>query len=230
MSVDPRYISERLKTQWAVDITKMVFDRGESAPSEPDQQTDFAQLLDLLLQQKAGESAPTGAPAASTDALAQLAAKYSAYMAPSSGPIENASADRAEVDRIIAAASGKFGVDPALVTAVVHAESGFRSDAVSSAGAKGLMQLMDGTARTLGVADSFNPVQNVNGGTRFLSFLLDKYNGNVGVALAAYNAGPGRVDRLGIRTDEELAAKLDTLPNETQHYVGKVLSLREHYK
>lgn len=123
---------------------------------------------------------------------------------------------------IIANAAAKYGVDSALIQAVIATESGFRPLAESHAGAKGLMQLMDGTARGLGVTDSFDPVQNIEGGTRYLALLLNKYNGHEAVALAAYNAGPGRIDRLGITTDEELRSRLHELPEETQRYVGKV--------
>ncbi|THF75649.1 lytic transglycosylase domain-containing protein [Cohnella fermenti] len=129
-------------------------------------------------------------------------------------------------DGLIAQAASQYGVDPALVKGVIQAESSFRSDAESSAGAKGLMQLMDGTAQGLGVTDSFDAVQNIDGGTRYLSYLLRKYNGNEATALAAYNAGPGRVDKLGITTNEELLSKLGQLPEETQAYIGKVLSNR----
>lgn len=123
-------------------------------------------------------------------------------------------------------ASQKYGVDASLIHAVIQTESSYRPDAVSSAGAKGLMQLMDGTAKGLGVTDSFDPTQNIEGGTRYLSMLLKKYNGQEQVALAAYNAGPGRVDRTGITTNEELQQKLHLLPQETQRYIGKVLSAK----
>lgn len=88
------------------------------------------------------------------------------------------------------------------------------------------MQLMDSTARGLGVTDSLDPHQNIDGGSKYLSYLLGKYNGNEQVALAAYNAGPGRIDRLGISTDGELLANLDKLPEETRQYIGKVLGAR----
>jgi soluble lytic murein transglycosylase-like protein len=132
-------------------------------------------------------------------------------------------------DPLIAQASAVYGVDPSLVKAVIHQESSFNPYAVSSAGAKGLMQLMDDTGDGLGVTDPFDPQQNVHAGTQFLAGLLRKYNGNEGVALAAYNAGPGRVDRLGIRTDADLAAKLRQLPQETQQYVARVLALKDQY-
>lgn len=130
---------------------------------------------------------------------------------------------------LIEQASAAFGVDSSLVKAVIHQESSFNPYAESPAGAKGLMQLMDDTGNGLGVTDPFDPQQNVHAGTRFLSDLLHKYKGNEGVALAAYNAGPGRVDRLGIRTDADLVQKLYLLPQETQHYVSRVLGLKQQY-
>lgn len=134
-----------------------------------------------------------------------------------------------DYEPLIRQASAKFGVDPSLVKAVIHQESSFNPYAVSTAGAKGLMQLMDDTGEGFGVTDPFDPQQNVHAGTQFLAGLLRKYNGNEGVALAAYNAGPGRIDRLGIRTDADLADKLRLLPQETQQYVQRVLHLKNQY-
>lgn len=132
----------------------------------------------------------------------------------------------ADYDRLIDEASARYGVDRELIAAVIRAESGFDAYAVSSAGAKGLMQLMDGTAASLGVDNPFDPAQNIDGGTRFLASLLAKYNGNTAVALAAYNAGPGRIDGMGLRDDGQLFARYEELPAETQVYIRRVLG---HY-
>lgn len=122
------------------------------------------------------------------------------------------------VEPIIARASRRYGVEAGLIKAVIKAESNFNPNAVSSAGARGLMQLMPGTARSLGVTDSFDPEQNVMAGTRFLRELLDRYNGDVDSALAAYNWGPGNVDRRPAR-----------MPAETRNYLARVKQLYASY-
>ena len=131
---------------------------------------------------------------------------------------------------LISAASQKYGVPEALIKAVIDTESSFRADAVSSAGAKGLMQLMDGTARGLGVTDSFDPAQNIDAGTRYLSHQLKAFGGEVGLALAAYNAGPTRISKLGITSDEQLMNQLHVLPQETSQYIAKVQNARSKYE
>jgi len=113
----------------------------------------------------------------------------------------------------------EYGVEPTLVRAVVHAESAFNPDAVSSKGAGGLMQLMPGTAARYGVHDRFNPQANIAGGVAYLAFLLDLFNGNERLAVAAYNAGEGAVKKYG------------GVPpyNETRKYVKRVMSLQKRY-
>lgn len=134
-----------------------------------------------------------------------------------------------DIDDLVSRASQLYGVPESLIKAVIETESSFNATTVSSAGAKGLMQLMDGTARGLGVSDSFDPAQNIDGGTRYLSYQLQRFNGNEKTALAAYNAGPGRVQRLGITNDQQLMEKLDLLPQETQNYIRKIELARTKY-
>jgi soluble lytic murein transglycosylase-like protein len=119
----------------------------------------------------------------------------------------------ADVRALAIAAARRHGLDPNLVLAVVGVESGFQPDAVSNKGAQGLMQLMPGTARELGVIDALDPAQNLDGGARYLRMLVALYGGDLGKALAAYNAGPGAVARHG------------GVPpyRETHHYIDQVL-------
>lgn len=100
----------------------------------------------------------------------------------------------AEMRDVIDRCAGDYNVDQELIRAIIQVESGWNTDAVSNKGAQGLMQLMPKTAAMLGVSDAFDPEQNIEGGTKYISSLTDKYKGDVEKALAAYNAGPKRVD------------------------------------
>jgi soluble lytic murein transglycosylase-like protein len=111
------------------------------------------------------------------------------------------------------------GVDQALIRAIIHAESAYQSDAVSPKGAQGLMQLMPQTARMLQVSDPFNPAKNIDGGARYLADLLDQFDGDVTLAAAAYNAGPGAVEKYGGVPPYE----------ETREYVRRVNILNKRY-
>jgi soluble lytic murein transglycosylase-like protein len=106
-------------------------------------------------------------------------------------------ANRDKIEEMIHEVSTRYRVDPALVRAVIETESHWNSTAISRRGALGLMQLVPGTAQQLGVNNALDPKQNLDGGVRYLHSLLERYNGDLDKALAAYNAGPGAVDRAG---------------------------------
>ena len=120
----------------------------------------------------------------------------------------------------IAAAAREHGVDEAIVRAIIHAESAFNPNALSRVGAQGLMQLMPATARRFGVSNAFEPTQNIQGGVKYLAWLLKRFNGNLTLAAAGYNAGEGAVD------------KYKGVPpySETRRYVERVGVLADRYR
>jgi soluble lytic murein transglycosylase-like protein len=144
-------------------------------------------------------------------ALAPVAAKERVFVIPADIPTSG----DPELDRIIFEAGANQGVDPRFIHAVIWQESKYKVDARSHAGAQGLMQLMPATAKRFGCDDPNDPVSNINAGTKYLSWLLKRFSGNVELALAGYNAGEGSVD------------KYDGIPpyTETQNYV-KIISQR----
>ncbi|OGH97433.1 MAG: hypothetical protein A2287_05535 [Candidatus Melainabacteria bacterium RIFOXYA12_FULL_32_12] len=130
-------------------------------------------------------------------------------LVPPSSPVS-----KGQIENIVKQVADKHNIDERLILAVIKQESGFNPNAVSSAGAQGLMQLMPATAKRLGVSNPFDPVQNIEGGVKHLKGLMAKYRGNLVLSLAAYNAGGGNVDKYG------------GIPpfKETQNYVKNILS------
>jgi hypothetical protein len=128
--------------------------------------------------------------------------------------------DIAGYDDLIAKASSRYRIDSSLVKAVIKAESNFNHRAVSPVGAQGLMQLMPATAASLQVRDSFHPETNIDGGVRYLRYLMNLFNGNLPLVLAAYNAGENAV----LRNNNRIPPY-----RETQMYVKRVLSLFDQY-
>ena len=135
----------------------------------------------------------------------------------------NASTGNEYMDKIYEAVnkySKEYDLDPKLVLAIIKTESNFDSTVVSSAGARGLMQLMPENCEALGVNDSFDVNQNIEAGVKLLREYINMYNGNVEMGLMAYNAGPGTIQRRGVSSVEELYK----MPKETQNYVPKVMN------
>ena len=117
-----------------------------------------------------------------------------------------------ELQNVIDECAEKYNIDNELIRAMIQVESGWNTNAVSNKGAQGLMQLMPRTAAMLGVNDPFDPVQNIEGGVRYISDLTDKYRGDIEKALAAYNAGPARVDS-------------GNIPEVSRRYVKNIMSI-----
>ena len=154
---------------------------------------DSASFNEVLAEEIEGS---TGSSSTSPDAIGAVKVNYSG-----------------DYNDIINYVAKKYNISTALIKSVIKAESGFDPTAVSSAGAMGLMQLMPGTASGQGVENAFDPVQNIEGGAKYLRSMLDKFGGNLELALAAYNAGPGNVIKYG------------GIPpfDETQNYVKKIM-------
>jgi len=184
------------------------------------------------VQQRIAEITGAPAPGAPAGAPGSFASMVQAAMDPSPAPGSPASSGAgapsdapamvppAQIDQLVSQNAGRWGVDPALVKAIIANESGFNAHATSKTGAQGLMQLMPGTAAGLGVTDSYDPGQNVFGGTRYIRGLLDRFHGDMRLAIAAYNAGPGAVE------------KYNGVPPyaETQNYVQNVLASYDKYR
>ncbi|MGL4802940.1 MAG: lytic transglycosylase domain-containing protein [Cetobacterium sp.] len=127
--------------------------------------------------------------------------------------------EKTRIENAIKISSQKYGVDENLIKAIIKVESNFNPKVESSAGAKGLMQLMPENCKALNVQDPFNIEQNIDGGTRHIKEYLDRYNGNVEMALMAYNGGPTRMMRRGVNSIQDIYK----MPKETQNYVPKVM-------
>ncbi len=172
---------------------------GRTVAPDPTPQTAPASFASMVSAAMNGEGTP-GASSTVPDGAAPVAPQ--------------------QIDQLVSANAGAWGVDPALVKAIIANESAFNANATSKTGAQGLMQLEPGTAAGLGVANAYDPAQNIWGGTRYIRGLLDRFHGDLRLAVAAYNAGPGAVEKYG------------GVPPyaETQAYVENVLDSYQKYK
>ncbi|GAB4336210.1 MAG: hypothetical protein Kow0037_17110 [Calditrichia bacterium] len=204
-----------LDTGLGGEIWQGVFDSELSRVVAKNRQLGIAEMLVKQLSQQLPTSPPDGEPKfrpidpASLKVRAQKS--YSNIQA--ANPLK-------KFDPLIHSAAKKHGVDPALVRSVIMAESAGNPQAVSSKNARGLMQLIDSTATEMGVKNPHDPKENIEGGTKYLRQMLDKFNGNLHLALAAYNAGPGNVQ------------KYNGIPpfKETREYVNRVMTYYKKFK
>ncbi len=203
----------------ARNLTSIPPRRSTSAPAGGGTPETFAQVLARTSAPGGGTLPASLRPTAAPAPLLRPAAQP--LRPPATSPASPVpAADGTPYAATIESAARSAGIDPALLAAVAQVESGFNPRAQSYAGAKGLMQLMDSTARGLGVTDPFDPTQSLNGGARFLGSLLRQFNGDVSKTLAAYNAGPGAVQRFGGIPPYE----------ETRRYVPKVLGVYDQIR
>lgn len=208
-----RLVMKRLDAMMDQSVLDMMDENPETHPSDLFQAaTDLeAAPLPAMPQAPAEKPAVTNLSAPVSDGLSPQPSKKQRV-----DKAYGSSMARGNYDEIIEKASKVHGVDQDLIRSVIRTESGFRPGSTSSKGAMGLMQLMPGTARDMGVTDPYDPYENIMGGTRYLKKMLDRYDGDTGKALAAYNWGPGNVDR-----------KTRTMPEETRNYVSRVTG---HYR
>ncbi|MCL6611505.1 MAG: lytic transglycosylase domain-containing protein [Peptococcaceae bacterium] len=159
---------------------------------------DFALILAALMEgTKGGGGVPASRPAAPAAKIAK-GVNSPREVKPGAGAVrKDGSGQGPHLEAMVDRVAAKYGLDPALLRAVVEVESDFNPLAVSGAGAMGLMQLMPDTARSLGVKNPFDPMENLEGGARYLKSMIGRFNGNLRLALAAYNAGPGAVEKYG---------------------------------
>ncbi|MEW6263843.1 MAG: lytic transglycosylase domain-containing protein [Thermodesulfobacteriota bacterium] len=198
---------------------------GEGQPISPDSNSNLLGLMQLLQMMHLASRAADSQNPAGLDGTASekpsASKKQAALDQTATAEKPRLKITAGSLDELIERTAEGYGLDPNLVKAVVRIESNFNSQAVSPAGAMGLMQLMPATARDLGVEDPFDPAENVDGGARYLKQMLERYAGDINQALAAYNWGPGNLDR---------NRSSGFMPEETRNYIRLVNDFYRAYK
>jgi soluble lytic murein transglycosylase-like protein len=182
-----------------------------AAPAQPKPARQNKRLK--LTARTVEASAPSGVRPFSGSLISNITPPVPAASAATAKSLGGFSTGDAAIDSYIAESGARNGIDPVLLYAIMHRESSFRRFAVSPKGARGLMQLMPATAARFGVSNIFDPRQNIEGGARYVRFLLDTFDGDVRLALAGYNAGEGAVMKYGNRVPPY---------GETQEYVRRI--------
>ncbi len=180
-----------------------------------------SQLEAMIAAANGGSPSPSAATSTTFDQQLSQATDVTATSAStSSTAVDSTGSGSVPYEQQIDAAAQKYGIDPAVLKGLIKQESGFNPDAGSPAGAQGLTQLMPGTASAMGVTNLHDPAQSIDGGAHYLKMQLDRFGGDYSKALAAYNAGPGAVQRYG------------GIPpySETQNYVKSVLAFAQQYR
>ena len=180
-----------------------------------------SQLEAMIAAAGAGSPSPSTPTSTSFDQqLSQATDATATSASTSSTAVDSTGSGSVPYEQLIDASAQKYGIDPAVLKGLIKQESGFNPDAGSSAGAQGLTQLMPGTASAMGVTNLHDPAQSIDGGAHYLKMQLDRFGGDYSKALAAYNAGPGAVQRYG------------GVPpySETQNYVKNVLAFAQQYR
>lgn len=183
-------------------------------PRVPSPRTRRAVRTDASNKTAAGQTAVTLDDPAST--LRPTVLSYDPLTIPAANaasPLHGYTTGNAQIDGYLVDAGTRNGIDPLLLYSIMHQESSFKSHAISPKGARGLMQLMPGTAMRFGVSNIFDPRQNIEGGARYVRFLLERFDGDVNLILAGYNAGEGAVEKYGWRIPPYA---------ETQEYVRRI--------